>query len=86
VLLGTANPACRNRLAQHAVNGARASAVTRRRLRDETNAAVAHKIATLRERGFSLREIALNLNHDGFATSIGRAWHPMAVSRALKAA
>ncbi|MFZ0033262.1 MAG: recombinase family protein [Candidatus Cybelea sp.] len=85
VKLGAANPACRNRLARHAAKGAAASAITRRRLRDECNAAVAHKIATLREKGFSLREISVTLNGDGYTTATGGSWHPMAVSRVLAA-
>ena len=85
VLLRAANPACRNRLAEHAAKGAQASAQTRRRLRDETNAVVAHKIAKLRDKGFSLREIAITLNGDGHTKATGKPWHPMAVSRALAA-
>jgi DNA invertase Pin-like site-specific DNA recombinase len=85
VALGASNPASRNLSPDAALRGAAVSIVSRRRLRDETNAAVAEQIADLRQHGFSLREIAVTLNDAGHTTATGRAWHPMAVSRVLAA-
>ncbi len=85
VALGASNPQSRNLSADAATKGAAASAITRRRLRDETNAAVAAQVAELRDKGFSLREIAAVLNDDGHTTTTGKPWHPMAVSRVLAA-
>jgi DNA invertase Pin-like site-specific DNA recombinase len=86
VRLGASNPACRRLSPADAARGASASIATRRRLRDETNAAVAERIEKLRQEGFSLREIAGALNDDGHTTATGKPWHAMAVSRALQAA
>jgi DNA invertase Pin-like site-specific DNA recombinase len=85
VPLGASNPASRNLSPNAAVRGAAASIVSRRRLRDETNAAIAEQIAKLRQGGFSLREIAVTLNDAGHTTATGKAWHAMAVSRVLAA-
>jgi DNA invertase Pin-like site-specific DNA recombinase len=85
VALGATNPASRNLSEDAASKGATASAITRRRLRAETNAAVAEQIAKLRDEGLSLREIAVALNDDGHTTATGKPWHPMAVSRVLAA-
>lgn len=86
VKLGASNPRSRNLSRKAAARGAAASAVVRRRLRDQTNAAVTAQIVELHDEGFSLREIASALNGDGHTTTTGRPWHPMAVSRVLKAA
>ena len=85
VPLGASNPASRNLSSNAAVRGAAASIVSRRRLRDETNAAVAEQIHKLRQDGFSLREIAVTLNDAGHTTATGKPWHSMAVSRVLAA-
>jgi DNA invertase Pin-like site-specific DNA recombinase len=85
VALGATNPASRNLSAHAAERGAASSIATRRRLRDETNAAVAEQIEKLRQEGFSLREIAVTLNDDGHTTATGKPWHPIAVSRVLAA-
>ena len=86
VRLGASNPACRRLSRTDAARGASASITTRRRIRDECNAAVAEQIERLRQDGFSLREIAVALNDDGRTTATGKAWHPVAVSRVLRAA
>jgi site-specific DNA recombinase len=52
---------------------------------DEAEQAILADVATLKARGFTLREIAEQLNNRG-ALRRGRAWYPMAVSRALRAA
>ena len=86
VALGASNPASRNLSPDASMRGATASIATRRRLRDETNAIVAEEIANLRQKGFSLREIAVKLNDGGHTTTTGKPWHAMAVSRILGAA
>lgn len=84
VLLGAANPACRNLPADAAHRGAIASRAVRRDRRDGALRRVASKLLTLRAQGFGSKRMARELNADRRVTSTGGHWTESSVRRALE--
>jgi len=83
VLLGGANPQCKDNLSEEA----RAKGVTTLKAKARTAyAELLPKIRTLKGQGMSLQQIADALNAEGQVTRTGKEWHAIQVSRALKSA
>jgi len=82
VKLGASNPRCRNITRSAALKGAKRNAL----LAQKANASVTPIVASLRERGLTLTEIAQELVRRGLFTRTGREWSAMQVSRLLERA
>ena len=79
VLLGAANPNCRNLPKDGPERG-------RKTLKSKAISAYTHiipKILKLKSQGFSLQMIANKLNAENELTRTGKEWHPIQISRAL---
>ena len=80
VLLGAANPACRNLGVDARLRGAERTA----KLASESYSEVLPIVRELRDSGLSLQGIAAALDARGLFTRKGRQWNPAQVSRVLK--
>jgi Recombinase len=80
VLLGAANPACRNLNIEARLRGAQRTA----KLASQSYFEVLPIVRELRASGLSLQGIATALDTRGLFTRKGRQWNPAQVSRVLK--
>jgi DNA invertase Pin-like site-specific DNA recombinase len=80
VLLGAANPACRNLSVEARLRGTERTA----KLASESYSEVLPIVREMRDSGLSLQGIATALDARGLFTPKGRQWNPAQVSRVLK--
>lgn len=81
--LGAAKEQCRNLDDEARKIGAKTGGMIIKERADKAYASIVGEIARLRNKGMSLRQIALHLNDRGYTTRQGKAWNPMQVARVL---
>jgi len=84
--LGAANPACRNLTATAAAEGRQLGAMANAKQADIDYADILPDMIDKRESGWTLAEIAADLNSDGQTTRRGCAWTPGTVANVLRRA
>lgn len=83
-LLGSARPECRSNLSAEAMaKGQRIAAQVRHKKAIEAYADLLPIMREMKEQGHSLREIASNLNNQGYTTRRGCPWNPVQVRLVL---
>ncbi len=82
--LGASRPECRNLTAEAQQRGARAAAVSIKKLAEEAYSDLIPILRELRGKGLSQQAIAEELNKQGHTTRRGKNWNQVQVTRVLK--
>lgn len=82
--LGASLPQCRNLTPAAREKGARMAGASHTKNAADAYLDIADVVSEMREGGYSLREIAGDLNASGYTTRRGKAWNPVQVARILE--